>query len=431
MVVDLFAFLVTPTGTKISQKEDDLISLTKTPAPRVKWFLAELVKARLLRVTDPPERYEIFHDALAKPFLDARNDLVLKRATEAQDAEVKRVQALADAQRARAEAETQRATEQKIAARKFKMLAAGMAVLAALAVAAGIYAVLQARKAEQLTVQANQLSQQLDSQRKGLEEVRTQTSELSKKQQDRIDELIAQLSSTESGSAADRKRLEGLMAENEAAKRQLSRLDTSANAYTKQVSIPNSNELTDVKNQLQKALADKANLERQLKSAPNDSAIRSDRDTARSERDAALADVKRLTEELRLARVEIDRLNAELAKRPRGDNTPETQEQLGGDFRSLYQNAMNMFDRQQWKQAATGFAAAARLQDDSTDTLAIGGRRVQYLPTFYLGLSYRQMGQCAQAAQAWDRSEKRGVIKSGSREAKAIQDGRAACQGKY
>ena len=91
----------------------DLIALTSVAAERVQWFLRELVTARLLRVTDPPERYEIFHDALAKPFLDARNAIVLKRASAAREAELKRVQAMADAERARAEAEAARVTEQR------------------------------------------------------------------------------------------------------------------------------------------------------------------------------------------------------------------------------------------------------------------------------------------------------------------------------
>jgi chromosome segregation ATPase len=313
------------------------------------------------------------------------------------------------------------------------MVAVGMFIFGVLAAATGVYAFFQAQKARELAQQANDLSQQLDAQRKGIESIRSETSELSRKQQERIDQLLGQLASNESTSTADRKRLDAIMAENEANKKRLSTLNTNANAYTQQVSIPSSKELTDLRDQLQRALAQNAAYERQLKSGQNDStSMRSERDTARSERDAALADVKRLTDELRLARVEIDRLNAEVARLRRSDNNPnQTQEQLGGDFRSLYQNAMNMFDRQQWKQAATGFAAAARVQDDSTDTLAIGGRRVPYLPSFYLGLSYRQMGQCAQAVQAWDRSEKLGVIKSDSREYKAMQDGRAACQGKY
>src|SRR5690606_20154968 len=90
MVCDLFAHLVTPTGSKISQKEGDLLALTSVPGERVRWFLSELVAARLLRVTDPPERYEIFHDALAKPFLDARNAIVLQRANAARQNELRR-----------------------------------------------------------------------------------------------------------------------------------------------------------------------------------------------------------------------------------------------------------------------------------------------------------------------------------------------------
>jgi hypothetical protein len=446
MVVDLFAYLVTPTGTKISQKEDDLIALTKIPAARVKWFLGELVAARLVRVTDPPERYEIFHDALAKPFLDARNALVLKRATEAQEAEVKRVQALADAERARAESEAQRVVEQQAAARKFKLLAAGMALLAAVAVAAGVVAVLQAQRAQQLAEQANQLSQQLDSQRKGLDQVRSETSELSKKQQERIDELIAQLATSQTLSAAERKKLS---ADNQRDKDQLARLDASANAYTAPVNVPNTKEVTDLKGQLQNALAQNANLERQLKAA------QSEIGSLTTQRDAAQAEAKDSKDNLAKAQSEISRLNAEIARlrgEPKAESKPVEPKPVEpkalppeqrydrtagvsaadrlGDYQTRYQRAMNYYDRQQFQQAGPLFELLALERPDSNDTVAIGSGRVPYLPYFYAGQSYRQLGKCPEALVMWRLAEASGAVKRHAREYNLLLQAREACQPK-
>jgi hypothetical protein len=433
MVVDLFAYLVTPTGTKISQKEEDLIALTKTPAARVKWFLGELVKSRLIRVTDPPERYEIFHDALAKPFLDSRNALVLKRATEAQEAEVKRVQALADAERARAESEARRVVEQRAAARKFKLVAIGALALAVVASVAGGLAVWFAMQAQASASEARRLqgvAQEAEGQASAAAErfdnLQKETSALSQTQQARISELIKELGDTQTLSDAERKRLSALSAENLANQKKLDTLNRSATDIRQ-----STGDLKSLRDERDQAVSRISTLDSQLKTALQD--IKN----LTTQRDAAQADVKRLTEEVRLSRADIDRLNAELAKRPRGDTKEpvpppsEIPTQPGGDFRTLYRDAINMFDRRQWKQAATGFAAAAQLQDDSADSIAIGSRRVPYLPSFYLGQAYQQLGQCSQAIQAWDRAEKIGVVQKNSAAYKALQDGRTACQGKY
>jgi hypothetical protein len=432
MVVDLFAYLVTPTGTKISQKEEDLIALTKTPAARVKWFLGELVKSRLIRVTDPPERYEIFHDALAKPFLDSRNELVLKRATEAQQAEVKRVQALADAERARAESEAQRVVEQRAAARKFKLVAIGALALAVVASVAGGLAVWFAMQAQALEAEATRqklLAQEAEGQASAAAEkfdnLQKETSALSQTQQARIAELIKELGDTQSLSDSDRKRLSALTAENVANQKKLDTLNKSATDVRQQ----SSGDTKTLQYERDQAVSRASTLDSQLKTALQD--IRN----LTTQRDTAQADVKRLTEELRLARADIDRLKEELARKPAGDPkgpaTPPPETPPSGDFRTLYRDAINMFDRRQWKQAATGFAAAAQLQDDSADSIAIGSRRVPYLPSFYLGQAYQQLGQCSQAIQAWDRAEKIGVVQKNSAAYKALQDGRTACQGKY
>jgi hypothetical protein len=263
-----------------------------------------------------------------------------------------------------------------------------------------------------------------------IDNLQKETSALSQTQQARIGELIKELTDTQTLSDSDRKRLSALTAENVANQKRLDTLNKSATDVRQQ----SSGDMKSLQYERDQAVSRASTLDTQLKTALQD--IRN----LTIQRDAAQGDVKRLTEELRLARADIDRLNAELAKRPRGGDTIKDSPPGGdttkespppaGDFRSRYRDAINMFDRQSWQEAAVGFAAAAQQQGDSSETIAIGSRRVPYLPNFYLGMAYRQLGQCNQAIQAWDRSQKSGTIKPGSREDKAMQDGRAACQGK-
>jgi conflict system STAND superfamily ATPase len=87
----LFQHLVTPTGAKYALRTEDLVGIAEYPPDRaapVLNVLQALTAARLLRRIDPPERYEIFHDAFAVALLDWRQDYLQR---ERQSAVVRRV----------------------------------------------------------------------------------------------------------------------------------------------------------------------------------------------------------------------------------------------------------------------------------------------------------------------------------------------------
>jgi WD40 repeat protein len=81
LAAELFAFLVTPSKTKIAQAPSDLAYWTHSPVAEVTSVLRELAvgERRILRSVPPPvgdasgvERYEIFHDVLAGPISEWR-----------------------------------------------------------------------------------------------------------------------------------------------------------------------------------------------------------------------------------------------------------------------------------------------------------------------------------------------------------------------
>ncbi len=73
-----FDRLVTPSGAKIAQRVDDLITYAKRPEQQIRPILKKLSEERVLRPIAPPPgepsstRYEIFHDVLAPAILDWR-----------------------------------------------------------------------------------------------------------------------------------------------------------------------------------------------------------------------------------------------------------------------------------------------------------------------------------------------------------------------
>ena len=79
IAVRLFQHLVTPSGAKYALRTEDLVALAGFPRERVTPVLTALTAARLLRRIDPPERYEIFHDAFAVAMLEWRQEYVQRR----------------------------------------------------------------------------------------------------------------------------------------------------------------------------------------------------------------------------------------------------------------------------------------------------------------------------------------------------------------
>jgi WD40 repeat protein len=114
LAAELFAFLVTPSKTKIAQAPSDLAYWTHRPVEEVTAVLRELAvgERRILRSVPPPvgdasgvERYEIFHDVLAEPISEWRAAHEQVRARETLAArleEERRGRAVAERRRRRA-----------------------------------------------------------------------------------------------------------------------------------------------------------------------------------------------------------------------------------------------------------------------------------------------------------------------------------------
>src|SRR6266545_3694159 len=120
----VFRYLVTPSGSKISQSERDLAEYGELPAPDVTRVVQKLSRAdaRILRPVAPSQeqpdapRYEIFHDVLAPAILNWR-----ARHVEARRAEARL------ASRLQAEVDAKRAAEDR--ARSYRRIALAMALV--------------------------------------------------------------------------------------------------------------------------------------------------------------------------------------------------------------------------------------------------------------------------------------------------------------
>jgi WD40 repeat protein len=126
----MFRFLVTPSGSKIAQDLPSLVSWSEVDEATASSVLARLTSGtRILRSVNAAgqaDRYEIFHDVLAPAILDWRRRYVQTR--ELRDAEK------------RAAEQKKRAEEQARAALKFRLLAAGLAIVTVLVLAIAIWA---------------------------------------------------------------------------------------------------------------------------------------------------------------------------------------------------------------------------------------------------------------------------------------------------
>ena len=450
MVCDLFAHLVTPTGSKISQKEGDILALTSVPAEQVHWFLRELVAARLLRVTDPPERYEIFHDALAKPFLEARNAIVLKRANEAREAELKRVQAMADAQRARAESEALRVAEQRAANRRIKRLAFGAIALALAATASAVFAWWSMNEAQTAREQAEAAQSQAERAEAEIGEITKRTSALATEQQQRIDALTAQLAGSKTLTEAERQQL---LADSQSSKDELARLKQQMQQQQAQRPQPVEKGNTASK-ELDDARALIATLQGQTRTLQSDAEkSRAELEKVTGERNDLRDSLTKTAAGLKAAQTEIDRLKGEVAELnkklaaanaradpPRGEELKPIEKPAdpadppatpAGDYAALYRAGIRAFDFRQWEEAAKNFSAAAQLKRDAEERVLISGmRREPYLPHFYLGQTYLELKRCDDALRTWAQAEKDGAVQRSASEYKRLQQGRAACEKK-
>ena len=94
-------FLVTPSRTKIAHTVDDLAGYTAAGRPELDTLLRSLSKQRILRAVVPRDgeamRYEIFHDVLAQPVLEWRQEFEAHAAVERERRRHRRLLVLAGA----------------------------------------------------------------------------------------------------------------------------------------------------------------------------------------------------------------------------------------------------------------------------------------------------------------------------------------------
>jgi WD40 repeat protein len=140
--VEIFRLLVTPSGTKIAHAASDLADMTELPPDEVTHLLAKLSQGdqRILRHVPPPpgrrypdDRYEVYHDVLARSIVKWRRGELEKRRRAAAEADRKRLEQEA------AEA-TRRADEEEHRRRMFQWLAIGAGALLVIAIVLAAWA---------------------------------------------------------------------------------------------------------------------------------------------------------------------------------------------------------------------------------------------------------------------------------------------------
>jgi WD40 repeat protein len=147
--LDLFHYLVTPSGTKIAFAASDLAELVERPYEQVAGLLARLASedTRILRHVPPPagkshpaDRYELFHDVLAPAIVDWRRR-ALEQRKRAEDA---RERERLEREKHEAEARTREEARRR---RAFQRLASGALALLVVAALLGVLALLAQRRA--------------------------------------------------------------------------------------------------------------------------------------------------------------------------------------------------------------------------------------------------------------------------------------------
>lgn len=85
-------------------------------------------------------------------------------------------------------------------------------------------------------------------------------------------------------------------------------------------------------------------------------------------------------------------------------------EAQSGDFLAQYKRGLQAYEEGRFQEAAQAMEAAVAGRSDSSPRLALRLYLKPYIPHFYLGSSYFQMGDCNRAVPAWNESERQGVI---------------------
>jgi hypothetical protein len=349
------------------------VELAGRPREKVAPVLAALSAARLLRRIDPPERYEIFHDAFAVALLDWRKDYVQRRRLRTGIAS-----------------------------------AVGGVLVLGIVAGAGVYFVHERRDAEQtrLNLAAAQLRvRQSDSATAAAKAAQAAAEEAAKEAQLRLQAGQAQLEArlagqnkAEAAQAAERARQ--ATADADRAKAESARLTAESKAQLA--------DADDSKRQIQQ-LAEVAQTQGiTLFGVPaTPVAPPPDHGTAANPTKNPPPDTSAA-----------------------GGNPPPPV--ASGKYRDTFKKGVEAANENRWRDAQTLFAAALQQNPtESTERINISGfGNVQpYVPHYYLGLALKNLNDCAGALKEWGESEHEGAIQKTSLY-KALQQNRSACGAK-
>jgi hypothetical protein len=397
IAADLFQELVTPSGAKIAHTTSDLISFAKQPADRVIPVLEHLARARLLRRVDPPERYEIFHDALAPAILDWRAAFLeqLARKAAIQEAERRRVEA--------ARVRNRRLT-----------LALGV-LIGVGSITVGLYyrreatqQQLIAELSEARAAKAEQLENAAKQAQTSAEQSRQEAELTLQKGQLEVDSMKARLSGQLDQEAR-------LLAQAKSVDANIARVREASAKSSQQAAT-----------QLAAAAATQTKIDELSKTigrvGPAQQAIQQPGSGAETTAPAPVPEKEPAKPSDAGAPVP-----APSPSPPTGATTPPK-----GDYKAVYRQAINARDRKQWPQAAQLFETAAALKPDSGETITMPGfgDDQRYLPYYNLGVAKQNMKDCAGALDAWTRAEQAGAIQKSRSDYDALKKQRAACGAK-
>ena len=370
IAVRLFQHLVTPSGAKYALRTEDLVALAGVPRERVVPVLTALTAARLLRRIDPPERYEIFHDAFAVAMLDWRQEYLQHRRQ-----------------------------------RTLVLSAIAIALLVSVVGGTALYVIHERRDAAELRVEAQIAG-----------DIAKSATEAAKKAQQAADAIAREADlRVQAGQLqleADRARLQGETARPRAvqlqqqAQQTLARADTAKSQYTKL-----SAESKAAAVATEKSVADLTQLTRTpafgINAAPNTVAI-----TKAEPPPVAAAPTEPAP-----------------APAPPPTAVPAETKPIAGNYKDTYKKAIEAKNQKRRPQAQELFETALKQNgSESTERINISGfgNVEPYVPKYYLGVVFKNLNNCPAAIKEFDDSERDNAIQK-TNLYKSLLENRDAC----
>jgi len=396
----LFLHLVTPTGAKYALRTEDLVELAGRPREQVTSVLLDLTQARLLRRLDPPERFEIFHDAFAAALLQWRKDYLQARQQEEaiRAAEAKHTAELQEIARRR---------------RRIALTAVALLLLAAMAV----YFLHERRDREELAANLA-IAQAAAAQSKA-----ATAAALSAQKQAEAEKRAgdAAMAVRELALQAERARLDGDKAKAEQLLAQRAVKEQSAAAAR-----------ADAAKYSQEAnakLAEANQTQARLNDLVKDAGSKG-YGVSQIAKETAPAPVAAAPPPSQVQQPPVQQtLPAPQKPPPAASNDLAV---VNGDFKDPYRKAIAAADLKRWKDAETMLhTALSRNPKDTGEPINISGfgNVEPYVPHFYLGVALAAQSNCADALKQFDLSEQDQAIQK-TRHYKTLQQQRQTCAGK-